>query len=125
MFLSLNSRLSPSARGQLYLAAVPLAVMVIARAMSEIEDLIADKISELAQLDAAVAARRQRLEHAIPTIRIPEDTGGAAGPLVDHWGPDDEGKPPCERPGCPRPSSTLTPSGVPVCADHDPAVRLS
>lgn len=122
MFLPLNSRLSPSARGQLYLAAIPLAVMVISRALVEVEDLICAKVSELAQLDAAVAASKQRLGGLL--LKVPEDVGGAAaGPLVDHWGPEDAGVDPCHF--CERPSRTFTASGVPVCEGHDPAVRLS
>ena len=124
MFFPLNSRLSPSARGQLYLAAIPLAVMVIGRALVEVEELIAARVSELAQLDAALAATRQRLTAAI-RLDMPEDVGGAAGPIEadGYWNPPNPDSPPCHF--CELISEARTPSGVPVCNLHDPAVKLA
>lgn len=119
MFFPLNSRLSPSARGHLYLAAIPLAVVVIGRALVEVEELIAARLSELAQVDAALAATKQRLTAQAIRVEMPEDTGGAAG----FWNPPNPDSPPCHF--CDLVSESRTPSGVPVCNLHDPAVKLS
>jgi len=106
-----STRLSASTRGHLYLAAIPLAVMVISRAMSELDDIMADRMAELARLDASIAAQRERL--ATLAVR------GAPEP------PPTRDPEPGACYDCDQPAVARTPSGVPVCADHDPAVRLT
>jgi hypothetical protein len=54
-------RMRPSSRGQLLLAAIPLATMVITRALSQLEDLIESRIATLAGLDARIEAREAAL----------------------------------------------------------------
>lgn len=71
MFLPLSARLSPSLRGQLFLAAVPLACIVIGRALAELEELLASKVTELASLESRIGSRRSQLE--VLVLRVPDE----------------------------------------------------
>lgn len=117
-------KLAPAVRGQLCLAAIPLAVLVITRALGEVEDLIAARITELAALDAGIAARRAQLATTIttPTPGDAPEPEAPTGGLVDHWGSIPEGTSPCWE--CDDPATMISGSGLFCCAAHDPTVRL-
>lgn len=69
--------LSPQVRGRLFLAAVPLACVVIGRAMADVEAILSDRVAELAALDATIQARRRTLYTLPPTPGEPPPPAAA------------------------------------------------
>lgn len=56
-----TTKLHPATRGQLLLAAIPLATIVITRALAQLEELIEQRVAHLTGLDARIAAREAAL----------------------------------------------------------------
>lgn len=98
MILPMPSRMSPGTRSSFWLACVPLACLVIGRALTELESVVADRITELAGLDARIASSRAHM-HAL-TITVPDPDGpppifveqrgvcierGCSNPATDGW----------------------------------------
>ena len=113
-------RLSTSARGQFWLAVIPLACLAIGRGLLEIESAIDARLTDLAALDARIAEGRARLGTILAAAPAPEPE---PEPHRDEWEKVPEFTEQCF--DCARPASARTVQGWPVCPDHDPTVRLA
>lgn len=64
-------RLSPAVRGNLFIAAIPLALSVITHAYAELEAHIAARGAELAKLEARIIGLRAELDAYTPEPAMP------------------------------------------------------
>lgn len=62
------AKLTPAGKSNLLLAAFPLGVALIARALGEIEALFTDRLRDLAELEMRVLARRGDLDALLAAI---------------------------------------------------------